>query len=278
LRFYQLKIVEFVQVDIRAFLWHYAGMYEGEAIISARLEAMPGWRIVHLQSPAIARAACPGQFVMALRDASCDPYLRVALPLHQIGRVTITLLLDQREAEQARLAEKEIGESIDLLGPLGHGFEIASGTQRLLLIAQGAGIVPLVGLAERALATGRQVALVALADRAERLYPAELLARNIEYHGRVHEMRGTGALPSALAELLTWADQICAAGSEGLYAELRNVLAQRPARSRSGAVQVWRPGRIGCGMGLCQACAFETKRGIKRACSDGPVFDLFDLG
>lgn len=249
-------------------------MHKSEAIISARLEAMPGWWVLHLRCPA-ARAARPGQFVMALRSPGHDPYLRLALPIHRIGQEMLSLLLDQEDAGQRALVKREIGASLDLLGPLGHGFEIASGAQRLLLIAQGAGIVPLVGLAEQALATGRQVALVALAERAERLYPAELLARGIEYQGRVQE---PGASNSAmLADLLRWADQICAAGSAALYQELRQEIARRPARPRSGAAQVYWPGRIGCGLGLCQSCAIETKRGIKLVCRDGPVFDLFDL-
>ena len=172
---------------------------------------------------------------MALRSASYDPYLRLALPIHQIGRETLSLLLDKGEGAHQFLLEKEIGEPVDLLGPLGHGFEMASGTQRLLLVAQDAGIAPLVGLAERALATGRQVALVALANRAERLYPTELLARGIEYHGLVQEQSD---IPNLLAELIPWADQVCAAGSTALYQELRQEIARRPSalaeRRRAG--------------------------------------------
>jgi dihydroorotate dehydrogenase electron transfer subunit len=259
---------------MRRVLWHYLGMYQGEATINARLEAAPGWWVIYLQSPAIAHAAHPGQFVMALRSASYDPYLRLALPLHQIGKETISLLLDEGQATHQLLLEREIGEPLDLLGPLGRGFEIASSAQRLLLVAQDGGIAPLVGLAERALATGRQVALVAFADRAERLYPTGLLARGVEYHGLV---QAPGGIPPLLNELIPWADQVCAAGGAALYQALRQEFARRPARSRSRAVQVWRLGQLGCGLGICQACAFETKRGVKRACSDGPVFDLFDL-
>ena len=35
--------------------------------------------------------------------------------------------------------------------------------------------------------------------------------------------------------------------------------------------------RMACGMGACLGCSVETKKGNKRACKDGPVFDSEEL-
>ena len=35
--------------------------------------------------------------------------------------------------------------------------------------------------------------------------------------------------------------------------------------------------RMGCGSGLCFSCTIRTKKGLKRVCKDGPVFDFDDI-
>ena len=34
---------------------------------------------------------------------------------------------------------------------------------------------------------------------------------------------------------------------------------------------------MGCGLGICCACVIPTKKGYKKVCKDGPVFDLSDI-
>jgi len=143
------------------------------APVTARLEVMPGVWQVHARAPEVARAAQPGQFVMALRGASFDPYLRAAVPLHKIGAEHVAFLLD--EQDQAGLAVPALDATLDLLGPLGHGFTLDPAAQHLLLVAQEMGIAPLLALAEQALARNVKVTLFALSARQERLYPPELL-------------------------------------------------------------------------------------------------------
>lgn len=252
-------------------------MYQIGATVTVRLQAMPDVWQVHLQAAPIARAAQPGQFVMALRNPTYDPYLRVAIPLHKIGEETIALLLSRENSAHKPLADSEIGATVDILGPLGHGFEIAAKTQHLLLIAQGLDIAPLVAAADRAVAEGRRVTLLAAARSQAGLYPTELLSRDIEYHGVIGAEEWPGEFRTLLGEGLDWADQVCAAGSEAMYRAIYDQLRTAPVHMRAGSVQVWRPGNIACGMGLCLACAMETRHGIHRACTEGPVWDLLEL-
>jgi dihydroorotate dehydrogenase electron transfer subunit len=37
-------------------------------------------------------------------------------------------------------------------------------------------------------------------------------------------------------------------------------------------------GPLVCGVGACGVCAIELRRGMRLLCSDGPVFDLRDVG
>ena len=34
---------------------------------------------------------------------------------------------------------------------------------------------------------------------------------------------------------------------------------------------------MGCGFGACMGCSILTKKGSRRVCKDGPVFDKEDL-
>ena len=247
------------------------------AVVVARLQAMPGVWQLHLLAEAVARAAQPGQFVMALRREGYDPYLRVAVPLHKIGAETVALLLDERDAAQRPLAARGVGERLDLLGPFGQGFALSSGARELLLIAQGLDIAPLVPLAEQAIAEGRRVAVLAATPEREHLFPTELLPRDVEYHGLVAGEGWLLGCRELCTDMLAWADQVCAAGPPALYRDLYQLVAREPVRLRAGFVHCWQPGQIACGMGLCLACAVETRRGMRRTCTDGPVFDLLDL-
>jgi len=35
--------------------------------------------------------------------------------------------------------------------------------------------------------------------------------------------------------------------------------------------------RMACGIGACLGCAIETREGLKRVCTDGPIFELKEL-
>jgi len=250
-------------------------MEQCEAPVVARLEAMPGVWQLYLRAVSVARAAQPGQFAMALRARGYDPYLRCAVSLHKIGSDTVALLLDAATAAHAPLLACGVGDVIDLLGPLGRGFAIAPRTRNLLLVAEEMGIAPLVALGERSVAAGRRVALLAVAGARERLYPTQLLPCDVEYHGLLPEEAAEFA--ALLRDSLAWADQVCAAGAWPLYRAVHVALQDEPVQARPGFVQVWHAPSMACGLGICRACAIETRRGIRRACTDGPVFDLLDL-
>ena len=246
------------------------------APVTARLEVMPGVWQVHAHAPEIARAAQPGQFVMALRQGSYDPYLRMAIPLHKIGAEHVALLLEERS--EAGLAIPALDATLDILGPFGRGFALDPAVQHLLLVAQEMGVAPLLALAEQALAQNVKVTLFTLADRQERLYPADLLPLEVEYRAfLVTNDQESAGFDRTLLEALPWTDGVCVAGSEALHRRLGARIMSDPVRRRSGLVQVWWPGRIGCGMGLCLTCVAQTRQGPRRTCTDGPVFDLYDL-
>jgi len=133
-------------------------------------EIMPGINLLRAEAPAIAAAARPGQFVMVRTSDGYNPLLRRPLSIHRVNdRGEIALLYDVVGRGTEWLSQRNVGENIDILGPLGNGYTVDS--QKLLLVAGGCGIAPLIFLADAALAEGRRVVLLYGADTAKRIFP-----------------------------------------------------------------------------------------------------------
>lgn len=236
----------------------------------------PGRCLLWAHAPEIAGAARPGQYVMVRCGESCDMPLRRPLSVHRVsadGRVGLLLAVVGRGTEW--LAQRRVGDHLDLLGPLGSGFEVRPEAQNLLLVAGGIGIAPLVALAEHALGAGRSVVLVVGDRTSARVYPERLLPSGVRavvatedgsagFHGMA-----TDLLPRLARE----ADQVFACGPLAMYRAMSGMSDELGGKP----VQVLMEVVLGCGVGACLGCTVETRRGPRLVCRDGPVFELRDI-
>jgi len=205
-----------------------------------------------------------------------DPLLRRPLSIHRVAPLSspsqLALLFTVVGRGTKWLAQRKRGDIIDLLGPLGNGFEIKS--RDLLLVAGGIGIAPLVALAERGLAEGSQVTLLLGVPTKAQLYPSHLLPAEVKPFSSTEDGSAgrKGLVTDLLADFAAEAGQIFACGPLSMY----NVMARQDAL-QGKSVQVSMEVRMGCGFGACYGCALETKRGLKLVCKDGPIFELGEL-
>ncbi|MDY0019998.1 MAG: hypothetical protein RBT47_08360 [Anaerolineae bacterium] len=169
------------------------------------------------------------------------------------------------------------GTPVDMIGPLGHGFDIADAA-RLLLVADAAHLPPLLPLLQAA----PTVSLLVEAPTRALLPPAGRFPTTVELHLLTHDGSGghAGTLEdesSPLPSLLQWAERVCLSCPRERYPALaEKVEAARlhPApRFAQALVQVPMP----CGVGACEICRIETRQGERHACTEGPVFDLLTL-
>jgi dihydroorotate dehydrogenase electron transfer subunit len=246
------------------------------APIHSNEEIMPGIHLLWAEAPQIVSEAQPGQFVMVRSGEDHDPLLRRPLSIHRVGESGALGLLFEVVGQGTRwLAQRKAGESVDLLGPLGRGFEIHS--QKLLLVAGGVGIAPLIFLAEKAAADGRHVTLLSGSKTAATVYPNHLLPPYIKpitvtEDGSLGQRGLVTDLLVGTAAFHREAEQIIACGPISMY----QAISQLPGME-GRSVQVSMEARMGCGFGGCTGCAIETRRGLKLVCRDGPVFELSDL-
>jgi len=233
---------------------------------------MPGAYLVWLESPEIASEAQPGQFVMVCCGE--ETLLRRPLSIHQQDGGRIALLFNVVGKGTQWLSERQAGEAIDLLGPLGNGFTINPESNNLLLVAGGMGIAPLRFLADKAIEQGCSVKLLLGGRTAAQLYPDNLMPGGIDiiYTTEDGTSGEKGMVTDIMADFAGQADQIFACGPLPMY---RNLAENFPQLKKP--VQISLEVRMGCGRGICYGCTVKTRRGLRQVCTDGPVFDLGDI-
>lgn len=225
--------------------------------------------------------ACrPGQFVMLRCGPAWSPYLRRALFPVEMRQDSLALWINSLADEGlAWLSRRKVGDSLDLLGPLGKGFSIQPQQRRLLLVAEAAHIAPLLGLMQAQLACQGSVVLLLQGQTASDLLPPGALPPSVEYYTATSDgSAGDGdVLDTLLARALPWADALAAAGSGPFLRRLQRRMGDARPEPYRGFAQAVAPVPLPCGGGACLACLVETGRGHHRACQRGPVFDLTEL-
>lgn len=232
-----------------------------------------GVGLLVLDAPRTAAAVRPGQFVHLRIARGRDFILRRPFSVHRAYGERVEILYQVLGIGTRELAGHGAGEEMDLIGPLGHGWEVPDGVAHALLVAGGLGAAPLGMLAEELARRGVAVTVASGAPSEERLLARELferVARRVELatddgscgtHGFV-----TGVCEALLVE--STPDAVYTCGPEAMQ---RIVAAQACDTGVSCQVSLER--LMACGIGACLSCVVRTTEGLKRACVDGPVFD-----
>jgi NAD(P)H-flavin reductase len=185
----------------------------------------------------------PGQFFMLEAPGRVLPRpmsLCLALP----GE--LAFLIDPVGPGTRALCAVRAGSSLQVVGPLGNGFDLA--VERPLLVGGGIGIAPLPYLSE---ALGHPPAL--LGFRSERHAEAAALLPGAEV--AVEPAYVTELLPDDPGDVL-------ACGPEPMLVALRSIVPH--------AQLAWEA-PMACGYGACYGCVVDVGGGYERLCVRGPV-------
>ncbi|GAC1304086.1 MAG: dihydroorotate dehydrogenase electron transfer subunit [Vulcanimicrobiaceae bacterium] len=261
-------------------------------VVSDRREPCPGIVILGCLAPELARSVRPGQFVMVVPPSG--ERVATALGIYEASGDRISLMLvvvGPRTRELALLAE---GDRLEMLGPLGNGFDLEALGDDVALVAGGVGIAPLLLPAERAIARGARVTLYYGARDAAALVDAELFAdRGCELVLATDDgSRGErGYVTAPLARAGARHASIAACGPSPMLRAVARVAASLglPAQLSLGET-------FACGVGACWGCVVPLDRASAQApyfpavaapesrayvhariCREGPVFWAHEL-
>lgn len=215
----------------------------------------------------------PGQFVEILVEDEPRVMLRRPISVHDVDAAagTMSLLIQIVGNGTRRLAELKVGDRLNVVYPLGHGFttDIPAGS-KALLVGGGAGTAPLLHLSKVLKAQGVNCTIL-LGGRTASLIPVQddfrpygelLLATDdgsLGHHGIV-------TTHPAFAEHY---DIIYTCGPTPMMKAVARSAAQRGIRC-----EVSLENMMACGVGACLCCVTDTDQGHRCVCKDGPVFDI----
>jgi dihydroorotate dehydrogenase electron transfer subunit len=256
-------------------------MVQTEATVIHKETLAPAWWHLTFAAPELPATLLPGQFLLLRCSDLFTCYLRRPIFVQALADQQFSLLLrPDPDPGLAWLSARQIGDRLDVIGPLGTGFDLPKTAQNLLLISDSQWITPLLGQMARAIAAGRSVTLALGGSRAGSLYPVANLPPAVEFQAATLDgsLGHHGPISDLLPDLLRWADLVCAAGSPGLYQAIKNQAQTVRFTAQTGfmygLMMNW---LFPCGVGACLGCAVNTPAGFKLVCTDGPVFDLATL-
>jgi dihydroorotate dehydrogenase electron transfer subunit len=248
------------------------------AAVVSNIQVTPRVWQVRLVAPGIAAESAPGQFVMVSCATGSGLFLRRPISISGASRTTgeIVLLYTVVGKGTSKLASVASGGSLNVIGPLGHGYDIRNSSRKVLLIAGGIGVAPLLFLAQIAVASGRSVSLIHGVPTASELCTRSNLPEGVSCRVTTDDGSfGTeGRATDLIAECTTGIEQIFACGPQNMY---RSMSSDPTLRNCGADVQVSLEVRMACGFGVCNGCTVLTRSGPRKVCTDGPVFGLDDV-
>ncbi len=235
-----------------------------------------------VESERISETSVPGQFVNIKCCEGTQALLRRPISICSVDRKagTYELLFQRKGNGTELLACKSSGDTLDVLGPLGNGFDLDIRYRRIVVIGGGIGIFPLLfvlheskSVIKRAYLGFRTKELVVL----ENEFRTHSITLDIATDDGSYGERGF--VTDILARDLTGEkiDMIYACGPTGM---LKNVV--KLAHETETACQISLEQRMGCGFGTCLVCACKTHANeggwqYSHVCKDGPIFNSRDV-
>jgi dihydroorotate dehydrogenase electron transfer subunit len=230
--------------------------------------------LMEIVAPWLAENAVPGQFVMVkIQENTTDPLLRIPLGIHSINKHGISLLYRVIGKGTKLLSTRTPGEKINLLGPLGNGFNTNVKQTQAVLVAGGYGVVPLYALAETLINKHKTVDIfIGAATKAQIICTKEFAKLGAKVHIATEDgSEGhKGLITELVQQNLPQNDStiVYACGPTTMLKALANITQELKIPAQL-SVEAY----MACGIGVCRGCAVTTTEGYKMCCQDGPVFN-----
>lgn len=223
-----------------------------------------------IESAEIARETQCGQFLHI--NCGESTFLRRPISICDAQNGEVRFIFEVKGEGTKALSEKEIGDIIDVMGPLGHGFEIKDSVKNPVIIGGGIGIFPLYKLAKclknaKVFLGFRNKDRVVMEKEFEAVSDMVIAGTDDGSYGY------DGYIASAMEQYLGFnkCDMIYSCGPAPMLKAVKKI-----AEDRGIPCQLSLEQRMGCGIGACLVCACETNNEgtdkYKKVCQNGPVF------
>ena len=207
-------------------------------------------------------------------DCSGDTYLRRPISIAEAENGYVRIIFQIKGKGTALLAEKKEGDKINVLGPLGHGFDVKNYIgKKVVLVGGGLGSFPLIYLAR--IFKSNASFILGFRNR-ELVYPEKDFEKDCHTYIMTDDgsMGQRGFTTDKLRELIAsqHVDAVMTCGPEIMMKKIAEICIENNI-----PCQVSLEERMGCGIGTCLCCVRDVNiNGAKErlcVCKEGPVFD-----
>ena len=216
----------------------------------------------------VAGAVRAGQFL----HVACGDGLLLRRPISvcDVDGSLVKLVFEVKGQGTRWLSERKLGDTLDILGPLGNGFDLSE--KKLLLAGGGIGVPPMLMVARQA-TSSTAVLGFATAAKAALLPEFAVACEAVDISTDDGSLGKHGFLTELVQRRLDTEhfDAVLACGPAKMLARVAQI-----AADHNTPCQVSLEERMGCGVGACLVCSCKVKtsygEGYARVCADGPVF------
>jgi dihydroorotate dehydrogenase electron transfer subunit len=246
--------------------------------------------LLSLDAPQLANATKPGQYVMAIPPSG--ETAATALAIYEAEGKLASLLFFVTGRRTRELSELRAGDRLDVVGPLGNGFDAPSDARDVAIVAGGVGIASVLLLAQALARAQRRVRLFYGARTSDLIVDAQ---RFVDAGCELIVTTDDGTLGERgyVTDALARAPKPATIFACGPTPMLRAVA--RIAAERNIPAQLSLEETFGCGVGGCWGCVVPVSRTSSQApgfppeesggsdviyariCREGPVFWAHEL-
>lgn len=235
---------------------------------------------IKIMSPYLAENSLCGQFVNIKCSDSNDLSLRRPISICNVDRkqCIVDLVFQVKGHGTMLLSQKKVGDSIDVMGPLGNSFTVKK-LSKIAVVGGGIGIFPLLYLLNSLEGfCNKRVAILGFRNKDAMVLKDEFDKNSEELFITTDD--GSYGYKGFNTDLL---EQEISKGLDMIYAcgplpMIKKVSAI--AKKNGIPCEISMEERMGCGIGACLVCSCKTKdssspNGEKysHVCKDGPIFN-----
>ncbi len=229
------------------------------------------------KAPALAKALKPGQFIHIKVSDGMEPFFRRPFSVHRAKAGIVEIFFEPVGKGSRLLTMKKPGDTLDVLGPLGHPFTMPPrGARQIVFIAGGIGVAPFLLFSD--MLKGHRAQKVLIYGGRDK---ARTFAMNAFRDNGVKVLVATddgsvgvkGRVPEFFDRINIAPDtMIYACGPRPMLAAVQRFTMANDLKAEASCEEV-----MACGLGACLGCSIPTIKGYRTVCHDGPVFDLKEL-
>lgn len=269
-----------------------------KAKIADNRKVSKGFYRMRVQSEYLGRNTGPGQFFEVKCPDGSGAFLRRPLGAHRIHKDGVEMLYETVGKGTLSLSKMKAGRELDIIGPLGSGFDITGSKSKdraAILIAGGIGVAPLAALAESLAHSSKLIAdrkriRVFIGGKTKSHILCEKEFKKLGCEVSISTEDGSkgvkGLVTGLLEKVLRTANSeqrttIYACGPIGMLKAVAGIAAKRGL-----PCQVSMEERMACGIGVCLGCPVKVRTQYARrntqyeyrmVCKDGPVFNAKEI-